>query len=253
MDEQVSNREESSNDVPMPARGTSTDLRATRGTPSGSPPALRASRSRWRDPRLLVGVVLVAACALLGARFLGGADDTVGVWAARDALEAGQSVVPADLVRREVRFAGQGDADAYLTADVSLPEGVTLARAVGAGELLPRAALGDAGTGSLTEVPLSVDSESVPASLRVGAVVDVWVTPDAAVTDADPSGDAGSAPRSVLVFDDVAVLSVPRTSTSLGPTATRQVIVGVDEDQQPRLPTSLAALAGGTVVLTAQR
>ena len=44
-----------------------------------------------------------------------------------------------------------------------------------------------------------------------------------------------------------------RTSTSLGPTATRQVIVGVDEDQQSRLPTSLAALAGGTVVLTAQR
>ena len=56
-----------------------------------------------------------------------------------------------------------------------------------------------------------------------------------------------------LVFDDVAVVSVPRSGTSLGPSATRQVIVGVDEDQEARLPTSLASLAGGTVILTAQR
>ena len=55
------------------------------------------------------------------------------------------------------------------------------------------------------------------------------------------------------MFDDVAVVSVPRTGSSLGPSATRQVIVGVDEDQQARLPLSLAALAGGTVLLTARR
>jgi hypothetical protein len=240
----------------MSARGTSTDqqhvTRSTSpGSPPGSPPAQRAARSRWKDPRLAVGIALVAACALVGARFLGGADDTVGVWAARDALEAGQGVGVSDLVRREVAFGDQEDADAYLSADAPLPERSTLSRPVGAGELLPRAALGDAGTGSLTEVPLSVETEAVPSTLRVGTVVDVWVTPDTAATDAD--GSDGTAPRSILVFDDVAVLSVPRTSTSLGPTATRQVIVGVGEDQQGRLPTSLAALAGGTVVLTAQR
>ncbi len=226
-------------------------MHATRGTPPGSPAALRAHRSRWRDPRLVVGIVLVAGCALLGARLLGGADDTVGVWAARGSLNAGQAVGASDLVRREVRFGDQGAADAYLSADAPLPDGATLSRAVGAGELVPRTALGDAGTGSLTEVPLSVDSEAVPSTVRVGSVVDVYVTPDAAATDAD--GPGGPAARSTLVFDDVAVLSVPRTSTSLGPTATRQVIVGVDRDQQARLPTALAALAGGTVLLTAQR
>lgn len=198
-----------------------------------------------------MGVALVAVCALLGARLLGGADDTVGVWAVRNALEPGQGVGASDLVRREVGFAGAGTADAYLSADTALPDGSTASRAVGAGELLPRAALGTAGTGSLTEVPLSVETEAAPSTLRVGTMVDVWVTPDAAVTDADAS--TGPAPRSVLVFDDVAVLSVPRTSTSLGPTATRQVIVGIGEDQQGRLPTSLAALAAGSVLLTAQR
>ena len=204
---------------------------------------------------MAVGVILVAACALLGATLLGGSDDTVGVWAARRAMNAGESVSVEDLVRRDVRFADQHDADAYLSADTPLPSEATLARAVGAGEMVPRGALGAVGSQALTEVPLSVDSEAVPSTLRVGAVVDVWVTPDrAADASGPPDGSDGSdAPRSVLVFDDVAVLSVPRSGSSLGPTATRQVIVGVGEDQQSRLPTSLAALAGGSVLLTAQR
>ena len=210
---------------------------------------------------MAVGVILVAGCALLGAMLLGGSDDTVGVWAARRAMNAGESVSAEDLVRRDVRFADQHDADAYLSADTPLPSGATLARAVGAGEMVPRGALGAAGSQALTEVPLSVDSEAVPSTLRVGAVVDVWVTPDrAADASGPPDGSGGSdgsdgsdAPRSVLVFDDVAVLSVPRSGSSLGPTATRQVIVGVGEDQQSRLSTSLAALAGGSVLLTAQR
>ena len=201
---------------------------------------------------MAVGVILVAACALLGATLLGGSDDTVGVWAARRAMNAGESVSADDLVRRDVRFADQPDADAYLSADTPLPSGATLARAVGAGEMVPRGALGAAGSQALTEVPLSVDSEAVPSTLRVGAVVDVWVTPDPATDGAGPV-DGSDAARSVLVFDDVAVLSVPRSGSSLGPTATRQVIVGVAEDQQSRLPTSLAALAGGSVLLTARR
>jgi hypothetical protein len=199
-----------------------------------------------------VGVVIVAVCALLGATLLGGSDATVGVWATRRAMNAGETLVAADLVRRDLRFADQRDADAYLSSERPPPAGGTLARPVGAGELVPRGALGTAGSGSLTEVPLSVDIEAVPLTLRVGAVVDVWVTPDRA-TDASSAGDGAAAPRSELVFDDVAVLSVPRTGSSLGPTATRQVIVGVGRDQQARLPTALAALAGGTVLLTAQR
>jgi len=48
-------------------------------------------------------------------------------------------------------------------------------------------------------------------------------------------------------------VSAPRTSTSLGPTSTRSVVVGLDPDQLPRLPISIAALAGGDVTLTVQR
>ena len=238
----------------MSRRGPDPEVRPS-GSTAPSPAATRVSRRRWRDPRMVVGVVVVAACALLGATMLGGADDTVGVWAATRSMNAGEPVRQGDLVRRDVHFAAQRDADAYLSADAPLPTGSTLARPVGAGEMVPRGALGTQGSGALTEVPLSVDAEAVPSTLRVGAVVDVWVTPDDARAGGSAGGSAGDAstPRSALVFDDVAVLSAPRGGSSLGPTATRQVIVGVGRDQETRLPTSLAALAGGAVILTVQR
>jgi hypothetical protein len=201
---------------------------------------------------MVVGIAVVAICAVLGARLLDGADDTVGVWAVREAMSAGQPATSADLVRRDIRFEDQSDADRYVSADQPLPAGATLARPVGAGELLPRDALGSADSEALTEVPLSVPAEAVPATLRVGTVVDVYVTPDAAVSGSRSSGQPGSV-RSILVFDDVAVLAAPRSGTSLGPSATRQVIVGVGTDQAGQLPTALAALSSGTVVLTARR
>ncbi len=197
----------------------------------------------------MIGVAVVAACTLLGARLLAGADDTVAVWAAGATLGEGQQVGTGDLVARRVRFVDQRDADRYLPASDALPEGVTLARAVGAGELLPRAALGTRAAGTLTDLPLSVGTEAVPATVRVGSTVDVWVTADRATTRTG----SGSGRRATLVLDDVRVVSAPPTGSSLGPTATRQVIVGVDEDQQDELPTSIAALAGGTVLLTVRR
>jgi hypothetical protein len=237
----------------MRPRGPSIDHPPPAATSAArSPVAERSRRSRWRDPRLVVGVAVVAVCALLGARYVGGGSGTVEVWAARDSLQQGRSVGPADVVRREVRFADQAAADRYVSADRALPSGVVLARAVGAGELLPRAALLGTARSSRTDVPLSVDSEAVPATVDVGSTVDVWVTPDRAA-DRDVPLTGARAPRSTLVFDDVAVVSVQRTGTSLGPTATRQVIVGVDDDQSDRLPRSLAALSAGSVVLTAQR
>jgi hypothetical protein len=234
-------------------RGPGTDTLTAPPPVAGpaSPPALRGPRSRWRDPRLAVGVALVAVSVLAGARLLGGADDTVGVWVTSGALAEGQRVGAADVVRRQVHFEDQAAADHYLSADEALPAGATLDRGVGPGELLPRAALRAGGVQPVTELPLSVGADAVPGSLRSGSVVDVWVTPrSAAGGAADP---ARRSTRAVLVLDDVPVVSAPRTGTSLGPTATRQVIVGVGADQAARLPASIATLAAGDAVLTVQR
>jgi hypothetical protein len=244
----------------MQARGILTDVRSEPPASAASPPAQRPVRARWRDPRLVVGVLLVAGCALLGARFVGGADDTVAVWATARSLQPGQPLSTDDLRRQQVRFEDQADADRYVSADDPLPAGAPLARAVGAGELLPRSALGEPRSVSLTEVPLSVPTDAVPGTVRTGSVVDVWVTPEAggAGTSGAGSGgsggsDGGPAARSVLVLDDVPVLGAPRSGTTLGPSATRQVVVGVAAAQADELPVALTALAGGTALLTVQR
>ncbi|MGZ5416852.1 MAG: SAF domain-containing protein [Nocardioides sp.] len=223
----------------------STEPRARGAEVPGSPPATRHRVSLWKDPRLVVGVALVAVSALFGATLLGGADATVGVWAARDALARGQDVGPDDLVRREVRFADRADADRYVSAGSPLPDGAVLLRDVGPGELLPRAALGTGSGVGQVEVPLSVPAEAVPATVRRGSVVDVWVTADPSLAPATKDEQVGS----TLVFGRVTVLAVSRSGGALGPSATRQVIVGVEPGQEDTIPAALATIARGSVVL----
>ncbi len=221
-------------------------LNSTSRGPStvSTPPARRPAPATWRDPRLIVGVVIVAVSVLLGAQVFERADDTVSVWAVRGDLRSGTTVEASDLERRDIRFTDSRDADRYLPAGSALPEGTTLVRDVGAGEMLPRAALGRTGAEPLVEVPVAVAAEAVPATVGTGSVVDVWVTPDAGAGDAEV--------ESVLVFDDVVVVAAPRTGSALGPSSTRQVIVGVDPAQEDGLAGALARAATGTIVITKQ-
>ncbi len=195
----------------------------------------------------MVGVALVAVSALFGAVLLGGGQATSAVWAARGAMAEGQPVAAADLVRREVRFVDPAQRDRYLSAETPVPDAAVLARDVGAGELLPVAALAAGPPQQVVEVPLDVPADAVPATVRRGSVVDVWVTPDPAL---DPGGDGSADPvRSALVFGRVRVLAVSRGGGALGPRATSQVIVGVVPAQEKGLPEALARLARGSVVL----
>ena len=210
------------------------------GPVPASPPASRRRARWWRDPRLAVGVVLVAVAALLGAALLGG-DDAVGVWSVRTPVTAGAPVGAAALVRTEVRFVDQAQADRYLSADAALPTGLEATRDLAAGELLPRSAVaGEAPTESV-EVPLSVPAASVPSTLAVGSTVDVWVT-------ADPATTGQAEAESTRVLEGVAVVALDRAD---GFTAggERQVIVAVDPAQETELPGALATLAAGEAVL----
>jgi len=191
---------------------------------------------------VIVGVVIVAGSGLLGATLLSD-EDTVSVWATRDALAAGEPVRGDALARREVRFADQDDADRYVSAARPVPPGATAARDVGAGELLPRAAIATEAEPPVAEVPLRVAAEAVPLSVRPGSVVDVWVTP---LPDRAAVGDAGPAD---LVMSGVRVLAVSHGGGAFGAATERQVVVGLDQSQESDLDEALAAIAGGDVVL----
>lgn len=207
------------------------------GTGTASPPASRARRPSWRDPRLAIGLALVCVSVLVGARVLSAADDTVAVLAARDSLAAGQRVTAEDLTEVRLRFASEEDADRYLAGDQAVPEGAVLLRPVGAGELVPREALATGGEG-LVELPLSVDPGRVPGSLRAGSVVDVWVTGD--------GGNGGG--RTEQLLSKVPVLDVSRAG-GFGADGMRQVVVGIAADEESSLQDVVDRLHGSLLVV----
>lgn len=180
-------------------------------SPAEVAPAVRARRSAWRDLRLWLGLLVVAGSVVAGTRLLAAADDTVGVWAVPAAAGPGARLDPAQLEVRHVRFGDEAALAAYFTVDDALPADLLLVRGVGAGELLPRAALGDAErvAGSV-ELPVAVDPDQVPPSVATGSVVDVYLV-----------GGRGSGPA----IQDATVVAAPPATSAFGATTGRRQLV----------------------------
>ena len=206
---------------------TTTDLPA--------PVATRLRAPSWRDPRLLVGVLLVLGSVVLGARVVAGADDTRPFYAATRALVPGEQVGADDLRVVDVRL--QDASATYLAADADLGRGAVVTRTVGEGELVPRAALGRGDDVTVQAVGVPVEGEP-PAGLVPGAVVDVWVA------GPDPER-AGSFSAPERVVQGATVADVTEAGSALGGTggATAQVLL-----EQDALAEVLGALANDAVV-----
>lgn len=172
---------------------------------TAAPAAVRARRPGWRDPRLWLGVAIVAICVIAGARLLAGADNTVAVWALRTDHAAGSVIGADDLIVQRVRFADEGSLGGYYRVTDPLPQRLSLVRDVGAGELLPRRAVGDGSGPRLARLPLSVDPTGVPAGLVPGTAVDVYVVGRPTVAD---GSSASPARRTAPVLADVSVVDV---------------------------------------------
>jgi SAF domain len=206
--------------------------------PGRAPAARRVRTPRWLDLRLVLGVLLVLGSVLLGARVVGAADATVPVWSVTGDLAAGTVLSAEDLTAVDVRL--DAAASGYLSTTVD-PQGRTLARAVGAGELLPGAALEE--TTDLVQVALPAQAGWVPPGLHRGQLVDVYAVADPA------AGAAGVADGSVgLVVGGAPVQSVSGRSEGVlsTPTTTVQVVVSVPSDAAPDL---LASVGGRPLVV----
>lgn len=150
-----------------------TALTPTALTPT-APLAARLRAPSWRDPRLVVGLVLVLASVLAGAKVVSAADTTTPVWVAAHTLVPGQEITAADV--RAVRVHLEGGAGGYLPAQAPPPEGSVALREVSSGDLLPRTSVGSAAALVTRPVGLPVTGP-LPSGLVAGALVDVWVTP----------------------------------------------------------------------------
>lgn len=191
------------------------------------PAATRASAPGWRDPRLWVGAAIVAASVVAGARLVGAADDSVAVWAVAADMGAGDAVTADDLVAHRVRFAEPGQLDTYFPADEALPADLTLLRGVGAGELLPRGAVGPAAELDTLQLPVAVDPALVPPAVGAGSVVDVYLTGSGG-EDGRPVG------RGTAVLTGVTVIDAPPLDEGFAVSGLRQLVLGVTEDDAAR-------------------
>lgn len=211
-----------------------TAVRSGFGAPSA--PAQRNRRARWKDGRLVLGVLLVAITALAGAKLLSAADDTTTIWAAKHDLTAGTELTSDDLTTVRVRFTSSDDADKYVAADADL-KGLVVSRAVDAGEFVPRDAAVSESDKERTELPLSVASGQLPADTASGDMVDIWVVPK----------EQGQPAK--LWWSDVRVLQIDAVKGVAGGTARRQVLIGLSTTEVNRLPAALTAMSTGEPTL----
>lgn len=192
----------------MVAGGAVPAAPAAPGNSATSPQARRLRQPSWLDLRLVLGVLLVLLSVVFGARVLAAADTSTRVWAVTGDLADGTTLSADDV--RPVRVRLFTDANRYLGTAAS-PAGRTLTRRLGAGELLPRAALTDVAPGRLVSLP--VPSMHAPDSLRRGQRIDVFAS-----TKAGGAGGAGGAARTQRILAGVPVQAVrsPRGGLSSG-------------------------------------
>ena len=192
---------------------------------------LAGRRRRLLDPRILIGVVLIAASALGTTALVAALTRTVVVYRAGSAIVAGDRVTASRLAPATVRL---GDAAGLYLSGALPADGLVATRPIAAGEIVPRSAVGT--TTAVSSATVVVDLASpLAAGVAVGSTVDLW---SAARTD--PNENRYAAPV-VLVGDAV----VTRVSAPQG------LIAGATDDsvelQVPRdeVAAVLAAQAGG--------
>ena len=198
--------------------------------------AARLKKPSWKDPRLIVGMLMVLASVAGVVALVGSADQTIEVYAAREPITVGQTISRDDLITVKVRL--DDVESSYVTAQNGLPGGKVAVQRVGKNQLLPQESLGDRDALDRKPAAISVD-EALPAQVVAGSRVDVWV----AVPDAR---NGYAEPQMILPGAEIAEI-IPGSST-LGATKSTVLMVLVADAQMPRLLGAQANKAKVSVV-----
>ena len=178
----------------------------------------------WRDPRLLIGVLLVLGATILGARVAAAGDDTTAFWALSASVEPGDPVSRDDLEPIRVHLPSRAH-DNYLRTDdefLAPLEDLQWAHGGSSGSLVDRDALVPMAAAARSQLPLSVASGASPADLARGDLVDVWVGPG-------PGDGAGG--KAVKVLESVRIVQAGDESASMSGSLAQTVLVDVDDAQ----------------------
>ncbi len=223
--------------------------------PAGQLAERDANRLRapsWRDPRLIVGLLLVLGSVVAGARVVASFDHREAVLATTVALAPGHPVREDQLDRVDVSLGGRNEY--YLAGTTTVPPGAVALREIKPGELVPRSAIGSADqVGKPVMVPIDQQAAAVLAS---GDRVDVWVNARLPGTATSGPGAYGTPVR---MLSQAAVSRVPdSTASRLGavrgivgvqimvpPEQVEKLIAAVDQDARFTLVPSVGAGSAG--------
>lgn len=129
---------------------------------------------RVTDPRLFIGLALVLASVAGVVGIVAVSDDGVEVYAAPRLLVEGERVSTDDL---QLRVVGLGaESDRYLRPEHVEQGAIIVSRTVGAGELVPLAAVGDERSTAATTVVVALASP-LGATVGPGDTLDLWSAP----------------------------------------------------------------------------
>jgi hypothetical protein len=176
-----------------------------------TPTLMRLRRPRWKDPRLLVGVLLVLLSIVLGAGVVSRMAATTTVLVARGDVVIGDPLDVDAFTTAEVRLGER--TGQYADGPGRIPQGATAQRTVAAGELLPLSAIGQGGQADLRPVVIPVD-RSVAESVATGRTVELWHTADPG-SGAAAGGTGASETVAELLVPDAVVHGV-QDGSSLG-------------------------------------
>lgn len=160
--------------MPEPHPPPSTEPKTRTQAPGAPVPGSAAQRLRrpsWRDPRLLVGVVIVALSVSGVIALMTTQNHTTQVYAADRLLAVGDRLAAEDL--RVVQVQIDELSEAYLKVGEGLPEDVEFIAMVDEGELIPRRALAQEDPQGRQAMTIAVE-HTLARGVEPGRLVDVW-------------------------------------------------------------------------------
>lgn len=175
--------------------------------------AARLRRPSWKDPRLLLGLLIVVASIAGVIALVSGLDRSTEVFTAREDLTVGQPLRIEDLTVARVRL---GDAEAAYLTPGTLQDGAVVTRHVPRGELVAASAVGHADALDRKPVAIAI-TDALPRDAVAGARVDVWV--------ALPGSTPNSYQKPTLLLPGAEIAEVTTSTSALG--ASRQTILQV--------------------------
>jgi hypothetical protein len=195
---------------------------ATPAPGPSSPRPRRIATPSWLDLRLVLGVLLVLASVLIGAKVVSSAEHTYPTVAVRHDLAAGTVLTADDLRLAKVQLPHRGHG-VYL-AKVRDAVGRQLSRPMSAGELLPADAVAAVKPQTTVTVPLA--SGAAP-ELRKGQRIELWLSTATC--------------SSVVLLPAVPVQAVHADSGTLpGGTGGQDVVISVRPELADRVVSALA-------------